>query len=699
LKKMKHVLGSFVIVLSLFAPSAWAQTPAASAAASAPTARPPAAKPPFPQISLPQRRSQGQRAIDLLGERLPEVAAWYGKSPEEFRSLLLRDQRLKIDQRGRLFVEDELDAPLPPELAPRPTKRPQPSSTAPGASSGALSGTLAPLDQTFVLHSRPGAARTIYLNFRGATLSGTAWNGSSTTVTALPFDTDGLPYTFSTAELERIQYIWQRVVEDFAPFDVDVTTEAPAPERLTRSGSTDGVFGTTVLITSRSGVYSCSCGGVAYIGIFDDSSDYYKPALVFYDALGPGNEKYVAEAISHEAGHNMGLLHDGWSGGGYYSGQGSGATGWAPIMGVGYYQPLVQWSKGEYATANNLQDDYSVMAGNGLPLRADDHGNSAGSATLLAATSAGGITSFAAEGVIERPGDVDWFAFSSAAGTISFSVTPAARSANLDLLIELRDAAGNLIASANPVDALPASLNWSAPLGGSFYLSVQGVGKGDPATTGYTEYGSVGQYAVAGSAPSAAGQPPLAAISATPSSGMAPLSVGFSSAGSSDPDGSIVGYEWNFGDGSAVATGPSASHVYAAGSYSAQLRLTDNSGLTTTRSVAIVAQAPVVTLPMGVAGIGMSLKVVRNGTGQATAAVTVRDGNGNPVPGATVSGSWSGIVAGNGNAMTGNNGVASLLSPKTKASGTFVFSVTGIGLSGYSYQAGLNAETTDSITR
>ena len=66
---------------------------------------------------------------------------------------------------------------------------------------------------------------------------------------------------------------------------------------------------------------------------------------------------------------------------GYYAGPGTGATGWAPIMGVGYYQPLVQWSKGEYATATNVQDDYAVMATNGLPLRADDHGNSAGSAT------------------------------------------------------------------------------------------------------------------------------------------------------------------------------------------------------------------------------------------------------------------------------------------------------------------------------
>jgi len=161
----------------------------------------------------------------------------------------------------------------------------------------------------------------------------------------LPFDLDGLPYSFSSAELERIQYIWKRVAEDYSPFDVDVTTEPPPADRLTRSSSSDDTFGTTVLITSRSGVYSCSCGGVAYLTVFDDVGDFYKPALVFYDALGGGNEKYVADAISHEAGHNMGLGHDGTSSSGYYSGHGSGATGWAPIMGVGYYQPLVQWSR------------------------------------------------------------------------------------------------------------------------------------------------------------------------------------------------------------------------------------------------------------------------------------------------------------------------------------------------------------------
>ncbi len=676
-------LGALLALTSLGAASA--AQPNAAAANAAAASRPHPAKPPFPQMQLADPKSGGQRAIDLLGSRLPEVARWYGKSPEEFKEMLLRDRRLKIDKRGRMFVEDELDEPLP-------------AGSAPSGGSSSLSGELLPLEQTFSLHSRPGAKRTIYLNFKGAMLTNTAWNGSTSTITALPFDTDGVPYSFSTSELQRIQYIWQRVTEDYAPFDVDVTTEAPSADLLTRSGSADQIFGTTVLITSRNGVYNCSCGGVAYIGIFDETTDYYKPALVFYDALGNGNEKYVAEAISHEAGHNMGLTHDGYSGGSYYQGQGSGATGWAPIMGVGYYQPLVQWSKGEYATANNVQDDYVVMNANGLPARVDDHGDTIATATALDASTLNGLSSFSASGVIERPGDVDLFKIGSAAGTITVNVAPAARSANLDVLLELRDGNGTLLASANPLNALAASLSYSVAAPGSFYVGVRGTGQGDPLTTGYTNYGSVGQYALSATAPALSGQPPLVAMSATPQSGTVPLAVSFSSTGSSDPDGAIVAYEWSFGDGSGTATSPTASHTYtAAGTYAATLKLTDNSGLTSTKSVTITAEAPVAVLPMGVADVAMSVTAGRNA--RATAAVTVRDGNGNGVSGATVTGKWSGLVAGNSSGLTGSNGVVQLQSPNTKKYGTFVFTVTGVSAPGYAYDADLNVEASDSITR
>ena len=659
----------------------------ASAAGPATPGVPHAAKPAFPSITLPERGARGQRAVDLLGGRLPEVAAFYGKSPDEFKAQLLNDRTWRLDQRGRVFIVEELDQPLP--VTP-----------ASAASVSLVDGSLQALDQTFLLHSKPDAPRTIYLNFKGATLTGTAWNSSGNSLIALPFDLDGLPYSFSTAELQRIQYIWQRVAEDYAPFDVNVTTEAVALDRISRSSSTDPLFGTTVLITSSNGVYSCSCGGVAYLGVFDDTSEVYKPALVFYNQLGNGDEKYVAEAISHEAGHNMGLAHDGTASSGYYQGHGSGATGWAPIMGVGYYQALVQWSKGEYSGANSTQDDYAVMQSNGLPLRADDHGNTAATATVLIGSASGGITTVSAQGVIERPTDIDQFAFSAAAGSASFTVSPTARSANLDAWVGLRDAAGVLLANINPADALNATFSVVLPAAGTYYLSVQGTGKGDPLATGYTAYGSLGQYALSGSFATPGNQAPNAVIAASSLRGTAPLNVSFSGTGSSDADGSLVAYDWTFSD-AAASSGTTAARSYSTpGSYTAQLRVTDNGGLSATSSVTVTVDAPVIIAPMRVADIAMSRTVARNGTASASAVVKLLDANGLPVADATVAGSWSGLVSRSSTVITGSTGLAAFNSPNTRAtSGTFTFTVTGVSKAGFNYAPATNTETSDSIAR
>jgi hypothetical protein len=170
--------------------------------------------------------------------------------------------------------------------------------------------------------------------------------------------------------------IWSHVAEDFAPFDVDVTTELLNPDLITRSGSTDTMYGTRVVIAPgiASTVSGSGCGGIAYVSIYAETSDYYKPALVFPDMLGSGNVKYVAECISHEVGHNLNLRHDGTSSTDYYTGQGTGKTEWAPIMGVGFYENLGQWSKGEYQDANQLQDDLQVIS-EYIPYRTDDVGD------------------------------------------------------------------------------------------------------------------------------------------------------------------------------------------------------------------------------------------------------------------------------------------------------------------------------------
>ncbi|HXR63870.1 MAG TPA: glycoside hydrolase family 44 protein [Rudaea sp.] len=112
---------------------------------------------------------------------------------------------------------------------------------------------------------------------------------------------------------------------------------------------------------------------------------------------------------------------------------------------------------------------------------------------------------------------------------------------------------------------------------------------------------SITLFVVAGGTPNT---PPTAAISANPVNGTAPLVVSFSGAGSNDPDGSIAGYAWTFGDGG-TASGVSASHTYAAaGTYSAKLTVTDNRGATGSATTTITATADTSTInaPSGLSG-------------------------------------------------------------------------------------------------
>jgi PKD repeat protein len=69
--------------------------------------------------------------------------------------------------------------------------------------------------------------------------------------------------------------------------------------------------------------------------------------------------------------------------------------------------------------------------------------------------------------------------------------------------------------------------------------------------------------------------PPVVAVSASALTGVAPLAVVFSSAGTTDPEGQPLTYSWNFGDGT-TSTSANPSHTYtAAGSYTAQLTASD----------------------------------------------------------------------------------------------------------------------------
>lgn len=636
----------------------------------------------FPTIDLAARQSKGQDAVNRLGPHLPDVASWYGKTGDQLRKELLNDRRMRLDKSGRILFVEELDAPIPTGQIGSAT-----------AQEGIQQGALVSLDQTFYLHSHPGATRTIYLDFNGASITGTAWNSNGNTLSAAPFDIDGNPASFSTAELERFQYIWQRVAEDYAPFDVDITTEQPTQDVLTRSSVNDQVYGTTVVITKTDGVYACNCGGIAYVGVFNYAGgshppDFYKPAFVFFDKLGAGNEKAVAEAISHEAGHNMGLHHDGTPSDSYYAGQGSDTTtGWAPIMGVGYYKPLVQFSRGEYAAANNTEDDFVVAQTYGLPMRLDDIGSDIGRATPFVEVNSGGMVSGSMDGVIESMLDSDVFAISAGPGPLNATVVPAMRSPNTDLVLTLKGATGTILATTNPLNQLSSTLYYSIPSQGTYYLEIKGTGQGDASVAGYSSYGSVGNFRLTANYSAPLGSRPTAVMATTIKNGPAPLAVSFDGTGSQD-DGRIAFWYWDFGDGNSDVTGTLAAptHLYSVpGDYIARLTVVDDSGLSasTTQVINVTSPSP----QTSVQAIQITLKSNSKGYAWATAVVSVVNQNGTPTRSARVSANWNGIVSKATGGLTKKTGTLTLTSPKTKLSGCFNLTINGITAKGYSFNA------------
>ena len=574
-----------------------------------------AAKPPMPDISLPAA-VQGERAIQALGNHLPAVAAHYGMSVSEFNRNIRKDRTLWIDTRGRLLYVEVPESASPANVDVHTQAN-------------------YPLGQTFLLQSRPGASKTLYLDFNGHTISGTAWNNSSGVdpMYAAPWSADADRSNFSDSELMNIQAMWRQVAEDFAPFDINVTTEDPGFDALTRSGSGDNEYGSRALITpntayvdtsyvSSSGkIYNCSCGGVAYLRVFDDSSEFYQPALVFN-----GGVNGAGEAISHEVGHNLGLSHDGTSSVAYYEGHGTGETGWAPVMGVGYYKALVQWSKGEYLGANQTQDDYVVMGDNGLYPSSDDHGDSPASATTPGFVLSDGSATSIATGTIETPADADVFVIAAGAGPVSIAATPVAADPNLDIQIELTDEGGTLLASANPFDQLSAGINTTVD-GGTYYIAIEGVGKGDPLGTGFTDYGSLGGYKIVATYTDGAGLvQPVAAIGGDYAPGTSPLTVYFDGEGSQD----AASWSWNFGDGNS-ASGVTPSHTYTqSGVFDARLTVTSSDGLTDTEALSI----DVTNQPPAVLGNASAI------SGEAPLSVDFSDGGSTDNDGAIAAYRW-----------------------------------------------------------
>jgi hypothetical protein len=346
--------------------------------------------------------------------------------------------------------------------------------------------TLPAVAQVPKLSSYPSAAATVFLDFDGQYISGTSWNWSG------PIDAQ--PSGFNDAAITEI---FNRVAEDFRPFNLNITTDsvyyqnAPVNKRI------------RIIITPTSQWYGAA-GGVSYVGSFAWGDN--TPGWVF-SALLNNNIKYVAEAASHETGHTLGLQHQSSFDANcvktaeYSGGQGSGEIGWAPVMGVGYYKNVTTWHIGPNTIGcNSIQNDFEIINNtvNGFGLRADDHGNDNTTATNITLFG----NSFAASGLVNTATDIDVFkiiipnATNFNLSAIPQNVGANDAGANIDIKITLLNNT-DTIGTYNPTTLLNAGIDTNLNAG-TYYLLIDGVGN-----MYHSDNGSLGFYSLIGTLGSA----------------------------------------------------------------------------------------------------------------------------------------------------------------------------------------------------
>lgn len=186
----------------------------------------------------------------------------------------------------------------------------------------------------------PKGSSVILLDFDGGTVSNTSWNYNGDIV-----------YEPANLTPDEQQGILDSMRNDYSPFDLYVTTKE------SEYNNANQYKRMRVIFTTSNEWYGSTAGGVSYTGSFTWGDN--TPCWVFTDLLNY-NQKSLQEAGSHEAGHTLTLRHQAvWSDTcTLVSAYNFGGGGWAPIMGVGYYQNNVTWHTGPTPYAcTDIQDD------------------------------------------------------------------------------------------------------------------------------------------------------------------------------------------------------------------------------------------------------------------------------------------------------------------------------------------------------
>ena len=348
------------------------------------------------------------------------------------------------------------------------------------------------MTQVTTLQSRPGASKVLYIDYLDGVVTDTAWNmdGGPATITYADYSFDSDATTFSLIDLQSMYAGWAESAEDYAPFDVNVTTDIDVYNAVSDRNRSK------IIATSTNWFGG---GGVAYVNVFGTrDDDFYNIGWTFNRSFGS-----LGMTNSHEAGHQMGLFHDGTSNLEYYAGAGNSG----PIMGAPFGKDFVHWNNGTYPDANQSQDDLTIIQGK-LGVVTDDYGDS--NVTALTIVEQDFIGFINPAGIVgDIAADVDVFKFTLSNTTnVDFTVrnlfqqanNNSAGGLNLSAKIELKNSSNGLILQKLPSsNAASNDFSFSGSLSAdTYYLTIQAQAY---AGANFDEYGNGGYYQVKNNLP------------------------------------------------------------------------------------------------------------------------------------------------------------------------------------------------------
>ncbi|NBN95414.1 MAG: hypothetical protein EBV31_07320, partial [Verrucomicrobia bacterium] len=221
-------------------------------------------------------------AVEASDERMSIAAGKIGWSLAKAKEAAAKDRDLHVSPDNRLFYACKMVAPVGslPGAA---------SAIQTGPDTSTYTGTPPTVNATtaFQLHSRPGASKVLYLDFNGHTTPANVGGWKTTPIVTPAFQLSGTASPTDQLNLNAIRDIWLHVAEDFAPWDIDVTTEQPP---TTARGQRCVIGGSVMDWLGVSGVM-----GVAHLNSFGGAIN-----------LGAGTLNFgVAAAAANASGLNV----------------------------------------------------------------------------------------------------------------------------------------------------------------------------------------------------------------------------------------------------------------------------------------------------------------------------------------------------------------------------------------------------------